>query len=613
MRISNIQYPISNAKWGSKFTSYVLSAISSQLSANSQAGVAQLALVMLLLAGVAVGTYVVQNRTNLIPHAQECTETRLDNECRDDGYIYEIYQDCNGDYRRENTNETCGEKDQTESCGYDQKSVEYSCKNGYRCFEDYFKDSSTSCKWQYKDPHFHCDEDSKCSTDAKNSADKNEEECRNSGNVWEDNTCKQKAVSKGPSGPGSSDDNKTADNTSYDQGDCRDGAKVYKDGYTWITYCTKVCSKNSDCPKNTTDGAVNPETSNWCYGFNGGKAPRCMMLVQSDNKEVNDQSRKSSNSKAVEEIKSTIAQGGDPNPAAAAATQSSSADFKAKIDAQNTQRGSLVSELATVLNNAGSGNSSLTGAVNRAQSLITSAASSAAACYTGTDKPLNDSCDATTQAANDIAVAASRVALFDAVAAGVPNTCVKVDMAVGANTSNSIIEVAPAENASNLSRLFMCRGAESATGKKDGDIKWRVRDNNGSLQEVSQTSLTQLGLQNGQKQILTIPENFIVRRNNAAALSSQPAFAGTTTLNFNETSSTAWKEVAVSNCLSNCSSFPSGAACYQKGTTNEYNCNGANQTQSTVSEKKNLAKNATCNDNKECRSGQCNPGTSKCL
>lgn len=36
--------------------------------------------------------------------------------------------------------------------------------------------------------------------------------------------------------------------------------------YFWNETCSKTCTTNSQCPKNYNDGAVNPETSNWCYG-----------------------------------------------------------------------------------------------------------------------------------------------------------------------------------------------------------------------------------------------------------------------------------------------------------------------------------------------------------
>jgi hypothetical protein len=206
--------------------------------------------------------------------------------------------------------------------------------------------------------------------------------------------------------------------------------------------------------------------------------------------------------------------------------------------------------------------------ISRAQSLITTAAASATTCYTGHDKPLDDSCDGKAQAANDIAVAASRVALFDAVAAGVPNTCVKVDMAVGEKTSNSQLEVSPVNNTNFQSRLFMCRGTESGNGAKDGDIKWQVRDANGSWQSVSQDSLDKLNLKNGQKTVSAIPADFIARRNNAATLASLPAYT---------------------------------AASQNSSVKN------------TETGKKNLEKNATCSENKECKSGSCNPGTSKCI
>jgi hypothetical protein len=161
----------------------------------------------------------------------------------------------------------------------------------------------------------------------------------------------------------------------------------------------------------------------------------------------------------------------------------------------------------------------------------------------------------------------------------------------------------------------MCRGAESTIGAKDGDIKWRVRDDKGALQEVSQESLNKLGITNNQRNISSVPQDFINRRNNAATLAGQPAYNTTGASN----TTADWKEVAVSNCLNSCSSFPSGATCYQKGSLNLFNCDGQKPTTSTSTNpqsntaKKNLPKGATCNDNKECKSGQCNPGTSKCI
>jgi hypothetical protein len=605
----------------------------------SQSGVGQNILMVLLLAGVAVGTYVVQNRTNLIPHASE------DNSCNDDTYYCEGdkkihktggYQDENGecvyDYQDagscsdssdQKTDSDSSEKDcknaggtwkddrcytaksSKDSCGYDQQSKQYSCSNGQRCYEDFFKDDSTGCKWQYKDPHYHCDKDDKCSDDTKNNSDNSEEDCKKAGGEWKENRCFTASVSKGgTSEPGN---NASTKNDKYDQGDCRDGAQSYKDGYAWIAYCSVSCTQNSDCAQNTSDGAVDPKTSNWCYGFNNGKAPRCMKLVQTDNKEVGDSKRKEANTKAVENIKTTLAQGGNPNPTTQQPTQSSSVELRAKVDAQNKQRSDLIGEMATVINKSGGTNSTVNAEISRAQNLLTEAAAKATSCYTGTDKPLSDACDADAQAANDIAVAASRVALFDAVAIGVPDTCVKVDMAVGNNSTNSLIEVTPASGGTS-SRLFMCRGRESKIGAKDGVIIWQVRDDQGKLQNVSQTSLDKLNLKTGQTNPSSIPEDFISRRNNAAKLTNQPAYSASSA---SSSQSNEWKEVAVNNCLSNCSSFPSGAVCYQKGTTSQYNCDGKkpttttnSTTPTTTTTKKDLPSKATCSENKECKSGQ---------
>jgi hypothetical protein len=55
-------------------------------------------------------------------------------------------------------------------------------------------------------------------------------------------------------------------------GSCKDNPTSPPDGYTWKNSC-KSCGSNDDCPQNTKDSAVNPDTSNWCFG---GK---CLMLV----------------------------------------------------------------------------------------------------------------------------------------------------------------------------------------------------------------------------------------------------------------------------------------------------------------------------------------------
>lgn len=614
---------------------------------SNQAGFGQLAVIALLIAGVAITTLVVQNRTNISPNAEEGSSCNDDTYyCDGDRKIHKTggYQDENGecvyDYQDagscsdssdQKTDSDSSEKDckdaggtwkdgrcytsssSNKSCQYDEKYEEYECKNGYRCWNDYYKSDQTNCKWESKDPHYHCDQDAKCSNDVKERSDNSEQDCKNAGGEWKENRCFLPSVSKG--GPESPEGNPSATKGQYDQGDCRDGAQSYKDGYKWITYCSMSCASNQDCIslKNTKDPAVNPETSYWCYGFNGGQASRCMQLVQSDNSAVNDQKRKDDNAKAIESIKTSLAQGGNANPAAnQEARQSSSVELRAKVDAQNKQRNDLIGEMATVINTSGGSNSTVNAEISRAQNLLTEAAAKATSCYTGTDKPLSDACDADAQAANDIAVAASRVALFDAVAIGVPDTCVKVDMAVGNNTTNSLIEVTPASGGT-ASRLFMCRGRESKIGAKDGVIIWQVRDDQGKLQNVSQTSLDKLNLKTGQTNPSSIPEDFINRRNNAAKLANQPAYNASSA---SSSQSTEWKEVAVSNCLSNCSSFPSGAVCYQKGATNQYNCDGkkpTTTTQTAPTTKKDLPKGATCNDNKECKSGQCNPGTSKCI
>lgn len=59
---------------------------------------------------------------------------------------------------------------------------------------------------------------------------------------------------------------------------CRNNPEAPPDGgFTWVANCSSTCTTNADCPKNTSDsGNVNPETSNWCYGFAEGA--KCLQL-----------------------------------------------------------------------------------------------------------------------------------------------------------------------------------------------------------------------------------------------------------------------------------------------------------------------------------------------
>ena len=52
-------------------------------------------------------------------------------------------------------------------------------------------------------------------------------------------------------------------------GYCRDNPVTPLSGYKWVANCGEngKCRNNDGCPKKTNDGYVNPDTSNWCYGF----------------------------------------------------------------------------------------------------------------------------------------------------------------------------------------------------------------------------------------------------------------------------------------------------------------------------------------------------------
>lgn len=55
-------------------------------------------------------------------------------------------------------------------------------------------------------------------------------------------------------------------------------------GYTWVANCTSSCTTNADCPQNTSDPNINPQTSNWCYGFAEGA--KCLQLQRGSGSSV---------------------------------------------------------------------------------------------------------------------------------------------------------------------------------------------------------------------------------------------------------------------------------------------------------------------------------------
>lgn len=84
---------------------------------------------------------------------------------------------------------------------------------------------------------------------------------------------------------------KDESSSSSSGGSCKDNPTDPPDGYTWKQACSSSCSNNDDCPQNKKDGAVEPSTSNWCYG---GK---CLMLVSGGSGSNSSNNKNSSNKK----------------------------------------------------------------------------------------------------------------------------------------------------------------------------------------------------------------------------------------------------------------------------------------------------------------------------
>lgn len=227
------------------------------LSKTNQKGFAPILIIVLLLAGIGIGAYYVQQNTSFLPRAENNAPRTDGGSCRDNP------MDPPSTPSSENFNYKW------------QAFCSNSCSQNSDCPEnkdDPDRVNPTSSNWCYG----FGDGTNKClKLVAVNKSDNQSAQTT---------TGRNPATNSSSNGSGSSTSGTCGDNPAGD-------AKTKVDAlnrnqtqnqnfeYYWKTNCSASCSNNSDCaPNNDDPDRVNPATSNWCYGF-GGNINRCMKLI----------------------------------------------------------------------------------------------------------------------------------------------------------------------------------------------------------------------------------------------------------------------------------------------------------------------------------------------
>lgn len=480
----------------------------SSLCQNSN-GFAPIAVLLLLVIGIGVSTFVVQNRTNFSPKAAErgyceggyrfvgsdegdnagddsqwvkdescdeeeeeddnlktigdCKEEQKDDECYDGVYIHKIYQNCEGTYRRVKTDKKC---------------------DG--------------------------------STDPIENSDKSEEDCKKAGGSWRDNRCFTPSNPKPAQG-----EQKCEDDITY----CDSGKAIRKHGGYWdgnkcIYDFYNIEEKNSECTpaKNAKNGDVVSVSEEEEKKYDAEReserqikdAKSCDAITYCDKGKkirkygVYDEEKKKCDDR-FEQTDQDCPKDKDgknlPDGSVIGGADQAVAVTKAKMLAQQKQTQELKSNLDALKPQLQTlGNQEALDKVTAAQTAIDQAQAKYDECI---QKSEDEATKTTCDAAHKVLVQQSRSAIFNALTAGANGKCVKADF----GDVDNLMEVAPGRTAGANSALFLCRPSASTDGQPSS-LVWRVRDATGNLVEPSATSLQKLGI-DPTKQVKTaddIPE-----------------------------------------------------------------------------------------------------------
>lgn len=468
---------------------------------NNNLGFVPIALLLFLVASVALGTYLVQNRTNILPFALD------DNNC-ENGYRF-LGGDAGDDnnwVRDEECDEDDGDDERYEGPGCDGKDsiigvwegdelvdvkenfgrVPGECGNQEDSGEDNDEDTREECEakggtwdegnnecktssssdanydgpgckgnhsvwanWSKRGDLLRVIEDfgarpGECGNssdgggggDSKETSDRSKEDCDRAGGSWDGKRCFTSASSDGKP-TGSQKDTASGEDSSVQM--CKDNpdGALKPDGYTWMAFCSSSCSTNAQCKGAArTSGFTNSDTNYWCYG---GK---CLFLVPDNDSQVKDSKRLEDNKKAIESGARIV----NNTPGTSLSTDEK--DLK-----------QYVSDIDKTLDDArakGGVSSALQQAADKAKQLIANAQAEITKCQSSSNV---QSCESQVHELYNQAKVASRLAAYQAVQAGVPNTCAKIDFGIQ-----------PFISASNGQRQFLCNDTSGTKVLRSYDL-----------------------------------------------------------------------------------------------------------------------------------------------
>lgn len=208
--------------------------------------------------------------------------------------------------------------------------------------------------------------------------------------------------------------------------------------YEWKASCEAGCSKNSDCPTNTSDSSrVDSKTSNWCYQFKEGN--RCMQLVSKEKGSTVSKKR-------VDYMKKYL--NGLDKFKKSESTSSASQKYNASI--------------------------------TKTRDLLKKSIDQGEDCLEETSSTKKTRCKDNLKQNFNKVKASYRLVKYYAIMSGRSQTCVEADLGMQPRLRGTSID-----QHQELRRLFFCSGLNNAENKLN--IKWRVKSkDNKKLVRVSE-------------------------------------------------------------------------------------------------------------------------------
>ncbi len=561
-----------------------------------EAGIAHLAVLLLLLAGIGLGTYLVQNRTQLFPQA-ECLKYEDDGSCSVEGPDGDDQRDQTDDGDQGDDMRECSDGSRVgpeEQCPEPQDNDQPGC-SGPDCGEKI------------------------------NQVTEQIKNCRDGGGTWTGYECKP-----GTGTPLSQEETQknikcASDTVTY----CDSGSAIRKTGGYFdpskgqngecVFDFFNVREKDSECDpaKGAFNGAVVSMTTeesklvdqqrasgqrssdSVCPSETVCKAGKRVIVYRTEKEGAPGCNQK--------EYPTESTQGCAGKAEGTKIAGDAQADTERKLYEQGQQRIDLKNEidkarLAYDKDGKLDASDPLTAGFIRAQELLNTARTEYDKCFTAGGVK-QDACTGTAEIANAQAVMAARLSLIEAAAKGVPNIRVKADLAVGGAT-NTLMEARPSTGGGSKSRVFL---VTDSTGKK---VNYVVLNAAGTFVPANAQDLKALGLSQN-TDVSTVPTLFKDRIDKAqCAVDKTCPDTGAVTPRTGQTGNP--PAVPANNSVSDNGSCTGTVQCKGSNQYGKSTCTGGvcKPAQAPVAPPQNITgkpNGTSCERGLECQTGFCNP------